>query len=506
MASLFGVVRFGWFNAFRVSARNWNTLDSVSAKFLIADRSHLAWPSARIPLNRSADEEGVQFEFLTAPHHAGGFRLQGEECFHGFARAAFGDRFEVLAQQDQGDDHAGCLVVHVRGALREEAGGDGGDQGVPEGGGRPDHHQGVHVWRQGAQALPAQAVKTSARTELDGEGQGEHHPVQRAHHAVPEGGHQPVLGSGHHHGNHGQQQQGDGEDGAEQHLAAHVRHFLGARLTLLILTAQTGLRFKDLVARLADGGLELTGAHAGGQVRDAGAFSGEVDGSAEYPVDFLQGPFDAADAVGAGHALHAQVDVAQDRLVADGLDLVEQRLRCGDGRVVRDGGAFGGQVDGGVFHAVDFLQAAFDSSHAVGAGHALHAQFDGLRHLRSLPPGGGLLMIPAYIQPGRVSNSPTHSALWHAATRCFVLTPLGGGYTVQFGGPPMTQTELTITGMTCGHCQTSVTNTLRAVPGVTDAHVNLSTGTATVHGTAQPDALIAAVLDEGYGAQVAHPK
>ncbi|GGL14361.1 CopZ family metallochaperone [Deinococcus radiotolerans] len=70
----------------------------------------------------------------------------------------------------------------------------------------------------------------------------------------------------------------------------------------------------------------------------------------------------------------------------------------------------------------------------------------------------------------------------------------------------MTQTELTITGMTCGHCQTSVTNTLRAVPGVTDAHVNLSTGTATVHGTAQPDALIAAVLDEGYGAQVAHPK
>jgi len=70
----------------------------------------------------------------------------------------------------------------------------------------------------------------------------------------------------------------------------------------------------------------------------------------------------------------------------------------------------------------------------------------------------------------------------------------------------MTQTELIITVMTCGHCQTSVTHALRAVPGVTDAHVNLSAGTATIRGTAQPDALIAAVLDEGYGAQVAHPK
>ncbi|GGM60442.1 hypothetical protein GCM10008956_40170 [Deinococcus arenae] len=70
----------------------------------------------------------------------------------------------------------------------------------------------------------------------------------------------------------------------------------------------------------------------------------------------------------------------------------------------------------------------------------------------------------------------------------------------------MSQTELTITGMTCAHCQTSVTHALNAVPGVTDAHVKLSAGTATVHGTAQPDALIAAVLDEGYGAQVAHPQ
>ncbi|GGB77095.1 heavy-metal-associated domain-containing protein [Deinococcus soli (ex Cha et al. 2016)] len=70
----------------------------------------------------------------------------------------------------------------------------------------------------------------------------------------------------------------------------------------------------------------------------------------------------------------------------------------------------------------------------------------------------------------------------------------------------MTQTELTITGMTCGHCQTSVTHALRAVPGVTGAQVNLSTGTATVQGSAQAEALIAAVLDEGYGARIAHPE
>ncbi|WP_027482967.1 CopZ family metallochaperone [Deinococcus pimensis] len=68
----------------------------------------------------------------------------------------------------------------------------------------------------------------------------------------------------------------------------------------------------------------------------------------------------------------------------------------------------------------------------------------------------------------------------------------------------MTQTiELDITGMTCGHCQSSVTKALKTVQGVADAQVDLKTGKAVVQGDADVQALVDAVADEGYGAQVA---
>ena len=67
----------------------------------------------------------------------------------------------------------------------------------------------------------------------------------------------------------------------------------------------------------------------------------------------------------------------------------------------------------------------------------------------------------------------------------------------------MNTTELTVSGMTCGHCQTAVTKALKTVEGVTDARVDLASGKATVTGTPDPQALVAAVTDEGYGAQVA---
>ena len=69
----------------------------------------------------------------------------------------------------------------------------------------------------------------------------------------------------------------------------------------------------------------------------------------------------------------------------------------------------------------------------------------------------------------------------------------------------MNQINLNITGMTCGHCQTGVTKALRSVPGVTDAQVDLKTGKAVVHGDTESQRLIEAVLEEGYGAQVANP-
>lgn len=69
----------------------------------------------------------------------------------------------------------------------------------------------------------------------------------------------------------------------------------------------------------------------------------------------------------------------------------------------------------------------------------------------------------------------------------------------------MTKIELDITGMTCSHCQTGVTRALKNVPGVADAQVDLKTGKAVVQGDAEPHQLVAAVVEEGYGAQVANP-
>lgn len=67
----------------------------------------------------------------------------------------------------------------------------------------------------------------------------------------------------------------------------------------------------------------------------------------------------------------------------------------------------------------------------------------------------------------------------------------------------MSQIELDITGMTCGHCQAGVTKALKDVPGVEDAQVDLKSGKATVQGDVEPQQLVNAVVEEGYGAQVA---
>lgn len=64
-------------------------------------------------------------------------------------------------------------------------------------------------------------------------------------------------------------------------------------------------------------------------------------------------------------------------------------------------------------------------------------------------------------------------------------------------------TELKITGMTCGHCVKAVEKALSAVPGVQSVKVSLEEGKAEVEGQADTQAMIAAVQEEGYSAQVA---
>jgi copper chaperone len=63
--------------------------------------------------------------------------------------------------------------------------------------------------------------------------------------------------------------------------------------------------------------------------------------------------------------------------------------------------------------------------------------------------------------------------------------------------------QLNITGMTCGHCKAAVEGALKGVQGVSVVTVNLEAGKAEVHGErVNPDALVAAVTEEGYSASV----
>ena len=58
----------------------------------------------------------------------------------------------------------------------------------------------------------------------------------------------------------------------------------------------------------------------------------------------------------------------------------------------------------------------------------------------------------------------------------------------------------TVTGMTCGHCVSSVTEEVGAIPGVTEVTVDLPTGAVTVTSQAplQRETVAAAVTEAGY--------
>jgi len=77
------------------------------------------------------------------------------------------------------------------------------------------------------------------------------------------------------------------------------------------------------------------------------------------------------------------------------------------------------------------------------------------------------------------------------------------GYSVADAAPgPQKAIELTVEGMTCASCVGRVERALKAVPGVTEASVNLATERATVRGSAETSALIAAIEQSGYQAKI----
>lgn len=63
-------------------------------------------------------------------------------------------------------------------------------------------------------------------------------------------------------------------------------------------------------------------------------------------------------------------------------------------------------------------------------------------------------------------------------------------------------TKLKVEGMTCGHCKAAVQEALEGVEGSQNISVDLDAGMATIEGSASPEALIAAVIEEGYQASL----
>ena len=64
----------------------------------------------------------------------------------------------------------------------------------------------------------------------------------------------------------------------------------------------------------------------------------------------------------------------------------------------------------------------------------------------------------------------------------------------------MSENTFTVTGMTCGHCVSSVTEEVQEIPGVSDVKVVLETGALTVTSDQPVDAAAvqAAVEEAGY--------
>lgn len=64
----------------------------------------------------------------------------------------------------------------------------------------------------------------------------------------------------------------------------------------------------------------------------------------------------------------------------------------------------------------------------------------------------------------------------------------------------MPEQTYTVSGMTCGHCASSVTEEISALPGVTDVQVDLAAGTVVVASDTElgADTVRGAVEEAGY--------
>ena len=67
----------------------------------------------------------------------------------------------------------------------------------------------------------------------------------------------------------------------------------------------------------------------------------------------------------------------------------------------------------------------------------------------------------------------------------------------------MSTIELNVQDMTCASCVKHVTEALQPLPGVESVEVDLASGRVRVTGSAESAALLAALDEAGYGAELA---
>ncbi len=119
------------------------------------------------------------------------------------------------------------------------------------------------------------------------------------------------------------------------------------------------------------------------------------------------------------------------------------------------------------------------------------------RALKAVPGVTGAVVNLATEKASLTTSAPI-------AREALVKAVEDAGYEVpaSFAAPSASSLEIAIEGMSCASCVGRVEKALKAVPGVTDAVVNLATEKATVQGAVETAAILAAIENAGYDAKV----
>ncbi len=119
------------------------------------------------------------------------------------------------------------------------------------------------------------------------------------------------------------------------------------------------------------------------------------------------------------------------------------------------------------------------------------------RALKSVPGVANAVVNLATEKASITTNAPVDRA-----TLVQAVEDVGYEVTDHFNTTATASLDVAIDSMTCASCVGRVEKALRAVPGVTNAVVNLATERATIQGTADAASVVAAIENAGYDAKI----